>query len=73
MLRREMAKEAGEAAGDLGIPFIPGVAAGFCVELVGEMALVETRCETAVGFEERFICASGEIEVRRLSWIGRLD
>ena len=49
-LRREMVEEAVEAAGELGIPFIPVVAARFCMELVRELALVETRCEAAVGF-----------------------
>jgi hypothetical protein len=46
----QMVGEAFEAGGDLGVPLIPVVDARFCVELVGEMAVVKASGESTVGF-----------------------
>src|ERR1017187_6903456 len=59
----KMVEEGLKAAGDLRVPFAPVVAAGFGVELVCEMALVEARGKAAIRFEQRFLLTGGEIDV----------
>jgi hypothetical protein len=45
-----MLQQAGEAAGNLRVPFVLVVPAGLGVEFVGEVAIAETRPEAAIWF-----------------------
>jgi hypothetical protein len=67
-----MLEQALKAAGDLGIPFTPVVAAGFRLEFIREMAVMEKGGKSTVGIEQRFLFTCGEIEVRGLRWVGGL-
>ena len=68
----DVLEEGLEAAGDLGVPFAPVVAAGFGVELVREIVFAEARGKAAVGFEQRLLLAGGEIDVGSYGGIGGL-
>ena len=68
-----MMEEALETTGDLSVPFAPIVPARLGANFMVEMVRLELRCESLIRIQQRLTFSGGQIDIRSLFWVGRLN